>query len=84
MEILNNIWIALSTPNEALTNILMLFMGILENILTMHLFITILNLKTTKNEKKTTIDTIAVTALYHRLGYGVVRWHTSYYIQFSL
>ena len=31
-------------------------------------------------DEKTSIDTIAGIALYHRLGYGVVRWHTSYYL----
>lgn len=51
MEILNNIWIALSTPNEQLTNILVIFMGIFENILMMELFLSILNLTVTKKQK---------------------------------
>lgn len=51
MEILNNIWLALSTPNENLTNILVTLLGLLENTLTMYLFSTILNLESTKKQK---------------------------------
>ena len=55
MEILNNIWVALSTPNEGLTNILVTIMGLLENALTMHLFLAILNLRANKRKKITYI-----------------------------
>lgn len=43
MEILNNIWVALSTPNEGLLNIILIVGGIFESYLTMHLFLSILN-----------------------------------------
>ena len=48
MEILNNIWMAISTPNEQLTNILVIFIGIIENILMMELILAISNLKASK------------------------------------
>ena len=51
MEILNNIWIPLSTPNEQLTNILVIFMGFFEAILTMYLFLNILNINSNKKQK---------------------------------
>lgn len=51
MEILNNIWLALSTPNEGLTNILVVFMGIFENILSMELFLAILKISSNKKQK---------------------------------
>ena len=51
MEILNNIWMALSTPNENLTNILVSLLTFLENFLIMKLFISIFNIKTNKKEQ---------------------------------
>ena len=51
MEILNNIWTALSTPNEWLMNILLVPFTLIENILIMYLFIYILNLKCNKKQK---------------------------------
>ena len=42
MEILNNIWLAISTPNENLTNILVIFMGFFENFLSKFLFVLML------------------------------------------
>lgn len=64
MEILNNIWIALITPNEGLTNSLMLFMGIFENILSMHLFLTILNIQSNKKQKIIYIIFIYLVSLF--------------------
>ena len=51
MEILNNVWIALSTPNELAMNMLLIICGMLEGFLTMLLFISILKLETTKIQK---------------------------------
>ena len=51
MEILNNIWTALSMPNESLTNALMSFLGIFESALSMYLFLVFLNLHPTKKQK---------------------------------
>ena len=51
MEILNNIWLALSTPNEKLLNALSIPMMIIENYLLMHLFISTLNISSTKVQR---------------------------------
>lgn len=63
MEILNNIWMAISTENENLTNILMLFMGVIENILSMYLFLTLLKLKPNKEKKILYILLIYIVSL---------------------
>lgn len=51
MEFFNNIWVALSTPNEILMNILLIPAGIIESILTLYIFTSILNIKTTNKQK---------------------------------
>ena len=52
MEILNNIWTALSTQNEGLVNILLLPCSFIENLIIMHLFIYLLNITTLAKKKK--------------------------------
>ena len=51
MEILNNLWLAISTPNEELMDFLSIPLTIIENILTMLLFIAILNVDSNKIQK---------------------------------
>ena len=51
MELLNNIWSALTTPNETLISILSVPFSIMEIILSMLLFSTILNVKSTNKQK---------------------------------
>lgn len=51
MEILNNIWTALSTPNEGLINIILIFACFIENILVMKLFSSLLNINFTKKKQ---------------------------------
>ena len=51
MEILQNIWTALTTPNEGLINILLIPLSFLELTLNMLLFTTILNIEATKKQK---------------------------------
>lgn len=51
MEILNNIWMALSTPNEGLIDALAFPFAIIENYLCMLLFSSILNIKFTTKQK---------------------------------
>lgn len=53
MEILNNIWMALTTPNQELVNILLIPIGIIEIFLTMLLFLSIFNIGATKKQKIT-------------------------------
>ncbi len=52
MEIFQTIWTALTTPNEVLTNILILPMYFIEAYVSMLLFTLILNIQTTKEQKR--------------------------------
>lgn len=51
MEILNNIWISLTTENQFVINIMSLFFLFIEIPITMELFITILNISANKKQK---------------------------------
>lgn len=51
MEILNNIWVALTTENEVLINILAVPFLLIETTVTMLLFTSLLNIKATKKSK---------------------------------
>lgn len=51
MELLNNIWTALSTPNEGLVNILLIPASIIEAYLVMNLFLSIFNIASNKKQK---------------------------------
>ena len=48
MEILNNLWLAVSTPNETLMSIIAIPGTIMENVLIMLLFTSILNISMIK------------------------------------
>lgn len=61
MELLNNIWNALTTPNESLINILSIPLTFLENTLLMYLFLSILNLSA--NKKKKLLYVVLVTII---------------------
>ena len=51
MEVLNNIWTAISTPNERLLNLFSIPFTIIEAILIMSLYISLLNIKASKKQK---------------------------------
>lgn len=51
MEVWSNIWTALSTPNEELTSILVMPMGVVELYISLLLFSSILNLTTTRKQR---------------------------------
>lgn len=53
MEILNNLWMAVSTPNEALINIIAIPGIIIENLFVMLLFTSILNISANKRKSIT-------------------------------
>ena len=50
MELLNNIWNALTTPNETLISIILIPSAIIEGILTLIIFTSVLNLETSKKQ----------------------------------
>ena len=64
MEFLNNIWMAISTPNEGLVNILLIPAGIIENILIMYLFIGILNINSSKKQKIIYVTLMSCVSLF--------------------
>ena len=64
MEILNNIWMALSTPNEGLANIIVSLGGFVENFLIMILFLTILEIKSDKKQKLIYVFTMSIVRYY--------------------
>ena len=51
MEILNNIWTAITTPNIQLLNIITVPILLIEITLTMHLFLSIMDLSSTRKQK---------------------------------
>lgn len=61
MEVLNNIWIAISTPNVELMNILFIPLFLLENYLTLFLFTSILNISS--NKRNTLIYVLIMSAV---------------------
>lgn len=50
MEILNNIWMAISTPNEGLINIILLFSTFIESLLFLLIFTSVLNIQYSKKQ----------------------------------
>ena len=63
MEFLNNIWIAISTPNEGIINILAIPSTLLENLLIMYLFISILGISASKKQKITYVILMSCISL---------------------
>lgn len=62
MEILNNLWLAISTPNEELMNLILIPITFLENFLIMYLFISILNIESTKRQKYIYVALMSIVA----------------------
>ena len=63
MELLNNIWNALTTPNECLINILSIPFTIIETTLLMFLFISILDIKSNYKNKILYISVISIISI---------------------
>lgn len=62
MEILNNLWLAVSTPNELLINIIAVPSAILENILILLLFMSILNINSNFKHKALLVIIMTLTS----------------------
>jgi two-component system sensor histidine kinase AgrC len=68
MELLNNIWVALSTPNQELTNIFLIIMVFFfETPLSLVLFSSVLNIKSTLKQKLTYIISLSVVSILSML-----------------
>lgn len=64
MDILQTVWTALTTENEGLTNIIIAPLVIIEAIVSMLLFTTLLNVKSTKKQKIIYITIISLLGLF--------------------
>lgn len=60
MEFLNNLWIAFSTPNEGLINVVLFFAGFIEAYFLMSLFASIINITINKTKRIIYIIAIAI------------------------
>lgn len=65
MEVLNNIWIAISTPNEGLITILSILAGIVENYLTLFLFMSILNISSNRKNKLIYVSIMTIISVFN-------------------
>ena len=63
MEILNNIWVALSTPNEGLLNVLSIPLYFVEAFLTMYLFLNVIGIDSTRKQRITHIISFPILGL---------------------
>ena len=63
MEFLNNIWMAISTPNEGLVNIMVSLATFVENFLAMTLFLSIFNTKTNLKKKALYIILMSIISI---------------------
>ncbi|MGN1297205.1 MAG: sensor histidine kinase [Clostridia bacterium] len=63
MGILNNLWLAISMPNEGLISFLSIPLTFIENFLTMYLFISILNVNSNKTQKFTYVILMSFISL---------------------
>ena len=63
MELLNNLWSVLTTPNEKLVTILISPFTFIENFLIMTLFLTILNIKASRQQKLIYMIIIPITSI---------------------
>ena len=63
MEILNNIWTAISTPNEQLLNVLLLPICFVENCLIFMLIYSLFNLCNLNNKNKILVYIILITLI---------------------
>lgn len=63
MEILNNIWTAISTPNELLINIITIPLYFVENFLTLYVFLSISKIKCTLKSKVLYVIVMSIIAI---------------------
>ena len=64
MEILNNLWSAISTPNELLINIITIPLFLLENLLILLFFTSILNITASRKQKITYVSIMSIVSIF--------------------
>ena len=84
MNILNNIWIAISTPNEALSKIFCVLFLFIEAPLSFALINNVFNISCTKKQKYTYILTIAsvagISTLFMNWPFNIIFNYTSAFL----
>lgn len=63
MEILNNLWSAISTPNELLINIITIPLFLVENLLMLLLFTSILNITSSMKQRITYVSIMSIVSI---------------------
>lgn len=66
MEILNSLWMAISTPNEMLINVILIIASFFENFLTMELSLSLLKVHSTVSKKLLYIILMSIISLVTR------------------
>lgn len=64
MEFLNNLWVAISTPNEALLNIITIPLFLVESFLTMNLFLYVIGLSSTRKQRILYLFLTAIVCIF--------------------
>lgn len=64
MEIFNSIWNALITPNENLLNIIMIPLFLVEALITMHLFLNVIGMNSTKSQRMLYTILISIISIF--------------------
>jgi len=81
MEILNNIWMAISTPNEGLISLLLIPATLIENLLCLLLIISVLNITIDKKQK---IAYVLLTSVLGLIGINVIPQPFNFFINYIL
>ncbi len=79
MEILNNIWIALSTPNEGLVSLILIPATFIENLLCLLLIISTLNITIDKKQK---IAYVLLTSILGLIGINFIPQPFNFFINY--
>lgn len=64
MEILNNLWLAVSTPNEGLLNVITIPIFLIETFLTMNLFLYVIGLSSTKKQRIVYLFSTSIVCIF--------------------
>lgn len=64
MEILNNLWLAVSTPNEGLLNVITIPIFLIEAFLTMNLFLYVIGLSSTKKQRIVYLFSTSIVCIF--------------------
>ena len=67
MEILNNIWVALTTPNQELTFLLTLPLYFIESLVFMLIFLSFLNINSSKKQQTIYVFSLTCFSIFTKI-----------------